>query len=108
MGTAYARGVKDFVVYTALRLGLFLLTWGAVTGAWILITDEPALGLTFLIALVLSGIGSYWVLAGPRDRLARHVDERARRATAAFEEMRSREDSDTDEEPSGPSLDKTD
>lgn len=86
--------MKDFVVYTALRLVLFLLTWGAVTGAWLLITDEAALGLTFLIALVLSGIGSYWVLAGPREKLARHVEERASRATAAFEERRAREDAD--------------
>lgn len=91
--------MKDFVIYTALRLGLFLLTWGAVSGAWILVTDKPALGLTFLIALVLSGVGSYWVLAGPRDRLAKHVDERARRATAAFEERRNREDA-PDEKPS--------
>ena len=86
--------MKAFVIYTLLRLGLFLLTWGAVTGAWLLITDEAALGLTFLIALVLSGIGSYWVLAGPRQKLARHVEERASRATAAFEERRAREDAE--------------
>jgi uncharacterized membrane protein len=88
--------VKDFIIYTALRLGLFLLTWGAVTGAWVLIADKPALGLTFLIALVLSGIGSYFVLAGPREKLARHVEERASRATAAFEERRAREDADNE------------
>jgi hypothetical protein len=86
--------VKDFVIYTVLRLGLFLLTWGAVTGAWLLITDEAALGLTFLIALVISGVGSYWVLSVPRERLARHVEERASRATAAIEERRAREDAD--------------
>ncbi len=86
--------MKAFVIYTLLRLGLFLLTWGAVTGASLLLTDKAALGLTFLIALVLSGIGSYWVLAGPRQKLARHVEERASRATAAFEERRAREDAD--------------
>ncbi|MDO9455491.1 DUF4229 domain-containing protein [Nocardioides sp.] len=86
--------MKDFVVYTLLRLGLFLLTWGAVTGAWLLIADKAALGLTFLIALVLSGVGSYWVLAGPREKLARHVEARAERATAAFEERRAREDAE--------------
>ena len=41
-------------MYTALRLGLFLLTWAAVTGAWLLVFDKAALGLTFLIALVQS------------------------------------------------------
>ena len=94
MGDGYPGPVKDFLIYTALRLGLFLLTWGAVTGAWLLNTDKAALGLTFLIAFVLSGIGSYFVLAGPRERLARHVEERAGRATAAFEERRAREDAD--------------
>lgn len=93
-GGRYPGPVKDFLVYTLLRLGLFLLTWGAVTGAWLLVTDEAALGLTFLIALVLSGVGSYFVLAGPREKLARHVEERAGRATAAFEERRAREDAD--------------
>jgi hypothetical protein len=84
--------VKDFAIYTALRLGLFLLTWAAVTGAWILITDEAQVGLTFLVALVISGIGSYWVLAGPRERLAQQVETRASRATAAYDERRAKED----------------
>lgn len=97
--------MKDFVVYNVLRLGLFLLTWGAVTGAWLLITDKAALGLTFIIALVLSGIGSYWVLAGPRERLARHVEARAGRMTTAFEERRSREDDDDPDPATGPSSD---
>jgi uncharacterized protein DUF4229 len=86
--------VKEFVVYTALRLGLFLLTWAAVTGAWLLATDEAKLGLTFLVTLVLSDVGSYFVLAGPREKLARQVEERAGRATAAFEERRAREDAE--------------
>ena len=91
--------MKDFVVYTLLRLGLFLLTWGAVTGAWLLVTDNAALGATFLIALVLSGIGSYWVLAGPREKLARQVEARAVRATAAFEERKAREDAEDQQHP---------
>lgn len=92
----YPGVVKDFAIYTALRLGLFLLTWGAVTGAWLLIADKAALGLTFLIALVLSGFGSYFVLAGPRERLAHQVEARAARATAAFEERRAREDAEAE------------
>jgi hypothetical protein len=86
--------VKDFAVYTLLRIGLFLLTWAAVIGAWLLIWGTPAYGLTFLVAFVLSGIGSYYVLHGPRERLARHVEDRAGRATSRIEEMRSREDAD--------------
>ncbi len=94
MVTTYPGLVKDFLVYTLLRLGLFLLTWGAVTGAWLLIVGEAALGLTFLVAFVLSGVGSYFVLSGPREKLARHVEARAERATARLEERRAREDAD--------------
>ncbi|MEO9324382.1 DUF4229 domain-containing protein [Nocardioides sp. C4-1] len=90
--------MKDFVVYTALRFGLFLLTWAAVTGAWLLIFDEEQYGLTFLIALVLSGIGSYFVLAGPREKLARHVEARAGRMTSAMEERTAREDAERSED----------
>ncbi|WP_167736492.1 DUF4229 domain-containing protein [Nocardioides sp. 1609] len=84
--------MKDFVVYTALRIGLFLLTWAAVTGAWLLVAGEAALGLTFLIAFVLSGIGSYFVLSGPRDRLARHVEQRAGRISDKMDERAAKED----------------
>ncbi|WP_340540876.1 DUF4229 domain-containing protein [Nocardioides sp. GXZ039] len=107
--------MKDFLVYTLLRLGLFLLTWAAVTGAWLLVAGEAALGLTFLIAFLLSGIGSYFVLSGPRDRLARHVETRADRA---IERARTKEDEeddaaeaaqrDADAESSRPSLSKLD
>jgi hypothetical protein len=34
------------------------------------------------------------VLSGPREALARRVEDRASRASARFEEMRSREDAD--------------
>ena len=51
--------MKDFAVYTGLRLGLFLLTWAAVTGAWLLVTDDAALGLTqpqlVSVAMILAG-----------------------------------------------------
>ena len=47
-----------------------------------------------VIALVLSGAASYFVLGRHRERFARRVDERARRASAAFEAHKAREDVD--------------
>ena len=84
--------MREFVVYTALRVVLFLVTWVAVIGAWALLSDEVQLEWTFLVALVISGVGSYFVLRGPRERFAQHVEARAARASAAFEERKARED----------------
>ncbi|CAN5445224.1 hypothetical protein BH11ACT8_BH11ACT8_20530 [soil metagenome] len=92
--TAYPEPVKEFWVYTLARIALLLVTWGALTGAWILITGKAAPGLTLVIAFVVTGIGSYYVLRGPREALARKVDARASRAVQRFEEGRSKEDVD--------------
>jgi len=86
--------MKEFVVYTAMRLGLFLATWAILVGISLLATDSASAGLTFVVALVISGIASYWVLRRPREAFARRVEARASAATARFEERRSREDVD--------------
>lgn len=92
--TTYPEPVKEFWTYNLARIALLLVTWGAVTGAWVLITGEAAMGLTLVIAFVLSGIGSYYVLRGPRDALARKIELRASRAVERFEESRAKEDVD--------------
>jgi len=86
--------MKEFVIYTGLRLALFLATWAIVVGLWLLVTGSASAGLTFLVALVVSGIGSYWVLRGPREAFAQRVQTRAEAATARFEEMRAKEDAE--------------
>ncbi len=43
---------------------------------------------------MVSGLASYFLLAGPREALARQVEERAERASAAFEAQRAKEDAD--------------
>ena len=85
-------GVKEFVVYTGLRILLFLAALGVVLGVWVLAAGEANLLASFVIALVVSGVGSYFLLNGPREALAQRVDARARAATSRFEEMRARED----------------
>ncbi len=86
--------MKEFLVYTGLRILLFLAALGVVLGIWVLIAGEANLLAGFVIALLISGVGSYVLLNGPREALARKVDERARAATSRFEEMKAREDTD--------------
>ncbi|MSZ77123.1 MAG: DUF4229 domain-containing protein [Actinobacteria bacterium] len=86
--------MKEFLVYTALRILLFLASFGVVVGVWLLISGEANLFVSFVLAFVLSGIGSYFVLNGPREAFARRVDERASLAASKFEERRTREDAD--------------
>ena len=47
-----------------------------------------------MIAFVVSGVASYFILNRPRERFAQRVDERARRASAAFEARKAREDAE--------------
>ena len=90
--TTYTGGVKEFAVYTGLRIVLFLASLGVVSGIWLLVAGEANLLGVFVIAFVLSGIGSFYLLNGPREALAQRVDARARRAGERVEERRSRED----------------
>jgi hypothetical protein len=87
--------VKEFVIYTAARLGLFVLTYAVLAGLWLLVMGQQnALIWPFVIAIVISSLLSLKFLAPQREAFARRVDERAHRATARFEEIRSREDAD--------------
>jgi len=84
--------VKEFVVYTGLRILLFLATLGVILGAWVLVADEANLFIAVVIAFVVSGIGSYYLLERQRAAFATRVESRAERAAAAFEERRAKED----------------
>jgi hypothetical protein len=86
--------VKEFWTYTLLRLLLFVASAAVVFGIWLAVAGHAPIMWVLLIALVLSGAGSYFALNGQRTALARRVDERARRATEKFEEMKAREDVD--------------
>lgn len=86
--------MKEFWIYTGLRLAVFVASLGIVAGLWMLATDEVAILWVVVVAFALSGLASYVLLAGPREALARHVEARADRAAAAFEARRSKEDAD--------------
>jgi ABC-type bacteriocin/lantibiotic exporter with double-glycine peptidase domain len=86
--------VKEFWIYTGLRVGLLVASLGVVAGVWMLVSDEVPLLWVIVVAFVVSGLASYVLLAGPRNALARQVEERAGRASAAFEAQRTKEDGD--------------
>ena len=87
------------MVYTALRLVLLVASVGIVFGIWSVFADEVPLFWVVVVAFVLSGVGSFFVLNAPREAFARRVEARASTATAALEERRSREDADEPRSP---------
>jgi len=90
----YPHLVKEFAVYTLLRLVLLAGSFAIVAGIWLAVADEVPLLWVLVIAFVVSGVASYFVLNRPRERFAQRVDERARRASAAFEARKAREDAE--------------
>ncbi|QBR92518.1 DUF4229 domain-containing protein [Nocardioides euryhalodurans] len=86
--------MKEFWIYTALRAVLFVATLVTVVGIWLLVADQVPILWAVVVAFVLSGIASYFVLDRSRDAFARKVQARAERASAAFEAQRSKEDAD--------------
>jgi hypothetical protein len=88
--------VKEFLVYTGLRILLFIAMVALVVGVWSLLDGDGRIDLLWpvVIAFALSGVASYFLLNRQRDAFARKVEERAARASAAFEERRAREDQD--------------
>ncbi|QBX54917.1 DUF4229 domain-containing protein [Nocardioides seonyuensis] len=87
--------MKEFVVYTVMRILLFLGSLAVITGIWALLNDGRVhLLFSVVLAFLVSGIASYFLLSGPREAFARRVEDRASRASAAFEERKAREDAD--------------
>ena len=87
--------MKEFVVYTALRIVLFLASFGVVVGVMALVSGgRYHLFWAVVLAFLVSGVGSYFILDRQREAFARRVEERAARAAAAFEERKAREDSE--------------
>ena len=87
--------MKEFVVYTLLRIVLFLASLGVVIGVMALLFDGRFhLFWAVVLAFLISGIASYFILERQREAFARRVESRAAKATAAFEERKAREDQD--------------
>lgn len=93
--------MKDFVVYTALRILLFVGCYALLAGLWVLLGggDTGAFVWPFIGAAIVSSLLSLRLLNGPRERFAASVQARAARASSRFEEIKAREDrEDVDQE----------
>ena len=87
--------MKEFVVYTVLRIVLFLASLSIVIGVMALVLGgRYNLFLAVILAFLISGIASYFILNRQREAFAQRVESRASRASAAFEERKAREDQD--------------
>ena len=86
--------MKEFWIYTGLRALLFLGTLVLVVGVWLLVADQVPILWAVVVAFVVSGVGSYFLLRRWREAFARRVQVRAERAATALEARRSREDAD--------------
>ena len=84
--------VKEFWIYTGMRLLLFAGSVAVVGGIWLAIAGTANVMWVLIIALVISGLVSFFLLGRQRTALAHHVDDRARRVTARIEEMNAKED----------------
>ena len=95
MVTAYPEPVKEFLVYTLMRIGLFVTSLAVVIGVWAALNDGEVSAIwAVVIAFAMSGLASYFLLDRQRAALARRVEERAGRVTQRYEDIRSREDRD--------------
>ena len=86
--------MKEFWIYTGLRIGLFAASVALVGGIWLAVSDSANLMWILIVSLVVSGLASYFLLGRQRSALANHVDDRARRASEKFDEMKAKEDVD--------------
>lgn len=97
--------MKEFVVYTLSRIGLFLGAYAIVVGVFLLVTGGDSVPLLWpvIVAALLSSVASVTMLRSQRARFAASVEQRARRAAARNEAHREAARRAEASEASGPS-----
>jgi mannitol-specific phosphotransferase system IIBC component len=86
--------VKEFVVYTLARVGLFAASFAVILGVWAAVTGQVNVLWAVVLAAVVSAVASYYLLRGPREKFAARVESRAARMSQKIEEARAKEDVD--------------
>ncbi len=86
--------MKEFWVYTLMRLVVFVASFAVVFGLWFALTEDVPVVWAMVLAFVVSGIASYFLLRPQREAFAVKVEGRAQRAAERFEESRAKEDTD--------------
>ena len=86
--------VKEFAIYTAARIGLFVVTYAIVVGVYLVVSGEDQVPLfwPFVVAILISAIASAYLLRRQRDKFALAIQRRAEKASARLERARSKED----------------
>lgn len=90
--------MKEFWIYTGLRLLVFVGSFLVVLGIYDLVASSDSVNILVVLVLsfVLSGAASYVLLKRQRVAFAQRVEARAGRITERYEEMRAREDAEED------------
>ena len=83
--------MKEFVVYTLARIGMFVASLLVFFGLFAALGIDSVLWPLVLAALG-AGVASYYLLRRQRERFAARVDARARAASRRFEQARAKED----------------
>ena len=86
--------MKQFWIYNLMRFVVLIASLAIVIGVWSLLADEVPLLWALVVAFVLSGVTSWFVLAPQRQALALVLEERAGRASDKFEEFKAQGDED--------------
>ncbi|MER7558382.1 DUF4229 domain-containing protein [Nocardioides sp. NPDC126508] len=92
--------MKEFWTYTGLRLLSLVATFGIVAGIWSLVAGEVNIFYSVIVAFVISGVLSFFVLDPQRRAFAEKVETRAAKAVEA---ARAKEDAEIDTENDTPS-----
>ncbi|MFC5266162.1 DUF4229 domain-containing protein [Kribbella qitaiheensis] len=83
--------MKEFAIYTGLRLALFAVCFAVL---WFALNNWLTVFPLLLVALIVSSILSIFVLRAARDRLAGTIEQRAGRISERIEQSRRAEDDD--------------
>jgi membrane protein implicated in regulation of membrane protease activity len=83
--------MKEFAIYTGLRLVLFAASFGIL---WVALHSLIGIFPLLLLALIVSSILAIFVLRAARDRLAANIEQRADRIASRIQAARSAEDED--------------
>lgn len=86
--------MKQFWIYNLMRFVVLIASLAIVIGVWSLLADEVPLLWALVVAFILSGVTSWFVLAPQRQALALVLEERAGRASDKFEEFKAQGDED--------------
>lgn len=87
--------MKEFWIYTGLRLLSLVATFGIVAGIWSLVAGKVDIFFAVILAFVISGVLSFFVLDPQRRAFAEKVEARAAKAVEA---ARAKEDAEIDSE----------